>query len=144
MSRSAAAAPYLKSRGRPQTPNDLVGHDCIHFKYPSSGRVASWAFLPPDDNLVLPRTLTINNTDAGTRAALAGMGLAHLPVYVAESHVRSGDLVPVLGAYMKPLGSLSLVWPSNRQLLPKVRVFVDFVIDQLAARQSAFRALERG
>lgn len=136
-----ASPGYLETRGEPETPLDLASHDCIHFKYPSSGRIAPWAFVPPHTNLVLPRTLTINNTDAGMRAALTGMGLAHLPVYVAERHVSKGDLVPVLGSFMKPFGSLSLVWPSNRQLLPKVRSFVDFIIENLSSRESAFRPL---
>jgi DNA-binding transcriptional LysR family regulator len=39
---------------------------------------------------------------------------------------------------MVPLGSLALVWPSNRQLSPKIRVFVDFVVENMAARKVAF------
>lgn len=61
-----ASPDYLNTKGYPETPNDLAGHECIHFKYPSSGRIAPWSFLPPYANLMLPRTSTINNTDAGT------------------------------------------------------------------------------
>jgi DNA-binding transcriptional LysR family regulator len=130
---------YLKRHGRPETPDDLSRHACIHFKYPSSGRVAPWAFRPPCERLLLPRSLTFNNTDAGLRAARDGLGLAHLPVYVAEPDMRTGNLVPVLTSFMVPHGSLSLVWPSNRQLSPKVRALVDFVVANFAARPDAFR-----
>ncbi|MBY5440617.1 LysR family transcriptional regulator [Rhizobium leguminosarum] len=136
---------YLKRHGQPETPHDLSQHACIHFKYPSSGRLAPWAFRSPyerHERLPLPRSLTFNNTDAGLRAARDGLGLAHLPVYVAEPHMRTGSLVPVLTSFMVPYGSLSLVWPSNRQLSPKVRAFVDFVVANFAARPDAFRPLD--
>jgi DNA-binding transcriptional LysR family regulator len=131
---------YLHRRGQPQTPRDLAAHACIHFKYPSSGRVAPWAFLAPHERLILPKSFTFNNTDAGLRAAFEGLGLSHLPVYVAEPHIRSGGLIPVLTSFMMPLGSLSLIWQSNRQLSPKVRAFVDFVIERLASRSHAFQS----
>ncbi|RFB88645.1 LysR family transcriptional regulator [Rhizobium leguminosarum bv. trifolii] len=130
---------YLERCGRPETPGDLARHACIHFKYPSSGRIAPWAFHPPYERLLLPRSLTFNNTDAGLRSAQDGLGLAHLPVYVAEPHIRAGTLIPILNAFMAPFGSLSLVWPSNRQLSPKIRAFVDFVVENFAARPEAFR-----
>ncbi|WP_190237549.1 LysR family transcriptional regulator [Rhizobium sp. R634] len=134
-----ASPAYLDRHGRPETPDDLTRHACIHFKYPSSGRIAPWAFRPPHERLLLPKSLTFNNTDAGLRAARDGLGLAHLPVYVAEPHIRAGTLIPVLTAFMAPFGSLSLVWPSNRQLSPKIRAFVDFVVENFAARPEAFR-----
>ncbi|GGE21114.1 LysR family transcriptional regulator [Aureimonas endophytica] len=131
---------YLRDRGRPVTPSDLAQHACIHFKYPSSGRIASWAFQPPHERLILPRSFVFNNTDAGMRAALGGMGLAHLPVYVAADQIEAGMLIPVLTSFMRPFGSLSLVWPSNRQLSPKVRAFVDFIAESLTVRSNAFQA----
>ncbi|MBB4194649.1 DNA-binding transcriptional LysR family regulator [Rhizobium aethiopicum] len=130
---------YFERHGRPEMPGDLFRHVCIHFKYPSSGRVAPWAFSAPYERLLLPKSLTFNNTDAGLRAAQDGLGLAHLPVYVAASHMRAGSLIPVLTSFMVPFGSLSLVWPSNRQLSRKVRAFVDFVFENCAARPDAFR-----
>ncbi|WP_137132963.1 LysR family transcriptional regulator [Rhizobium sp. FY34] len=130
---------YLCRRGRPQMPADLTEHACVHFKYPSSGRVAPWAFKAPHERLILPRALTFNNTDAGLQAALAGLGLAHLPVYVAEPYIQNGGLIPVLTSFMVPLGSLSLVWQSSRQLSPKVRAFADFVIEHMASQSRTFK-----
>jgi DNA-binding transcriptional LysR family regulator len=123
----------------PDTPKDLAAHACIHFKYPTSGRIAPWAFGAPFDALVLQKGLVLNNTDAELRAVLDGMGLAHLPVYVARPYLQAGTLVPVLASFMVPFGSLSLVWPSNRQLSPKVRAFVDFIVENLVARNDAFQ-----
>ncbi len=130
---------YLSRYGRPETPSDLTRHACIHFKYPSSGRIAQWAFVHDQDRSMLPRGLTINNSDAALRAALDDMGLVHLPVYMARPRIEDGSLVPVLTSYMAKFGSLYLVWPSNRQLLPKVRAFVDTVVEGLRDRPEAFQ-----
>lgn len=129
---------YLARKGRPESPHELVAHTCIRFKYPSSRQLAQWAFAAPFDRVHLSRSIVFNNTDAGLRAARDGLGLAHLPVYVGQPYIGDGSLVPVLANYMVSLGSLALVWPSNRQLSPKVRAFVDFMVEQLAGRNSAF------
>ena len=126
-----ASREYLKTHGIPLNPADLVHHRCIHFKYPSSGRIASWAFSADFEKLDLPRDLIFNNTHAGLRAAIDGSGVAHLPVYVAEEAFEKELLVPLLTEYMLPLGSMSLIWPSNRHLSSKVRAFVDFVSSEL-------------
>jgi DNA-binding transcriptional LysR family regulator len=129
---------YLARQGYPESPGDLVRHACIRFKHLSSGQLAQWAFAEPFDRMHVPRSLVFNNTDAGLRAARDSLGLAHLPVYVAQPYLDDGSLVAVLTTYMVPLGSLALVWPSNRQLSPKIRVFVDFVVENMAARKVAF------
>ncbi|WP_448951339.1 LysR family transcriptional regulator [Labrys neptuniae] len=134
-----ASADYLARRGLPQTPAEVTRHACIHFKYPSSGRIAPWAFQSPYERLLLPKSLVFNNTDAGLQAARDGLGLAHLPVYVAEASIRVGSLKPVLTAFMQPFGSLSLVWLSNRQLSPKVRAFVDFMVENLVTQANVFQ-----
>lgn len=131
---------YLEKHGRPQTPADLLRHNCIHFKYPSNGLLAQWSFSSPFTHLSLPRNLIFNNTDAGLRAAIDGLGIAHLPVYVSEPAIKKGLLQPLLTEFMVPLGALSLIWPSNRHLSPKVRAFVDFIIQEVRANPSVFEA----
>lgn len=129
---------YLEKQGTPQDPTDLVKHNCIHFKYPSNGLLAQWSFSAPNTHLSLPRNLIFINTDAGLRAAIDGLGIAHLPVYVAESAIKNKLLQPILTEFMVPLGSLSLIWPSNRHLSPKVRAFVDFIINEVRANPAMF------
>lgn len=122
---------YFKHHGLPNTPIDLLNHHCIHFKYPSNGRIATWSFKSPYTNLELPRNLIFNNTHAGLRAATDGLGIAHLPVYVAKQAINAGLLRPILEEFMVPLGAMSLIWPSNRHLSPKVRAFADFISQEL-------------
>jgi DNA-binding transcriptional LysR family regulator len=135
-----ASPTYLNRTRCPIVPTDLCDHTCIHFKFPSTGRVAPWAFGPSNEGFVLPMSLIFNNTDAGLRAALDGVGLAHLPVYVASTHIQMGALIPVLASFMVPFGSLSLVWPSNRRLSPKLRAFADFIVENLKHRQNVFQS----
>ncbi len=130
---------YLHRCGSPTTPSDLLDHACIHFRYPSSGRLAPWSFSEPYERMLPPKSMTFNNTDAGLYAAKAGLGFAHLPVYVAAPSLQAGALVPVLVAFMAPFGSLSLLWPSQRRLSPKARAFVNFAIDNMSTRQHAFQ-----
>lgn len=130
---------YLHRNGYPAAPPDLIEHRCIHFRYPSSGRLAPWSFCAPYERMLPPRNMAFNNTDAGLHAATAGLGLAHLPVYVAAPNLRAGALVPVLVAFMAPFGSLSLLWPSQRRLSPKVRAFADFVVENFAIQRDAFQ-----
>lgn len=130
---------YFKRRTRPQVPGDLGQHSCIHFKYPSSGRLAPWSFVQPYADTPIPASLVFNNTEAGLAAATKGLGMAHLPVYVAAPGIASGALRPVLTEFMVPFGALWLIWPSSRQLSPKVRAFVDFVIERLATVPHAFQ-----
>ena len=132
-----ASPGYLERRGQPRIPFDLSGHACIYFKYPSSGRIAPWTFRSSHEGLMMPKGLIFNNTDAGLRATLDGLGISHLPVYVAERYIQNGTLVPVLASFLAPFDSLSVVWQSNRQLSPKVRNFVDFLCKRLAPRLRA-------
>ncbi|MEN4240331.1 LysR family transcriptional regulator [Serratia marcescens] len=129
---------YINAHGLPDTPTDLLNHYCIHFKYPSSGRIAAWSFVKPYENLDLPRNMIFNNTHAGLRAAVDGLGVAHLPVYVAEQAFQQGLLIPLLTDFMLPLGAMTLIWSSNRHLSPKVRAFSDFISSELAAGRSFF------
>lgn len=122
---------YFDTYGIPKVPSDLLTHSCIHFKYPSNGRIAYWAFKAPYVNLDLPNGITFNNSYAGLRAAIDGLGIAHLPVYIARDAIQSGLIKPILEEYMQPQGGLSLLWPSNRHLSPKIRSFVDFITEEL-------------
>jgi len=129
---------YFERRGRPQMPSDLGQHFRIHFKYPSSGHLAPWSFVQPYGDTPIPASLVVNNTEAGLAAATRGLGMAHLPVYVAAPGIASGVLRPVLTEFMIPFGALWLIWSSSRELSPKVRAFVDFVVEGLATVPNAF------
>lgn len=142
----ACAAPsYLAKHRAPRTPDDLSRHDCIQrLPFPCSPRGA-WRFADPATGVVSERlvagSLRFDSPDAVLNAALAGSGLAQLHDYMAEPHLRTGELVQVLSAYAVEGPPICILYPSTRLLAPKVRAFVDFVAEQLSDGVRATEAL---
>lgn len=131
-----AAPAYLARRGVPRRPRDLDDHCAIHFRMPNSGRMLDWPLvLQPGE--AEPRTRTVfscNNMEAVRGAALAGLGIGCMPDFIVRDLLKSGALQVVLPDDVVGAGHFHLLWPSNRQLSPKVRVFVDFMHARLAGR----------
>jgi DNA-binding transcriptional LysR family regulator len=65
------------------------------------------------------------------QAAVAGLGVALLPATVCAQEVARGELEPVLPEWSAPFGILHFVYPSRRGLLPAVRAFIDFLVENL-------------
>jgi DNA-binding transcriptional LysR family regulator len=122
-----AAPDYLRRRGEPATPDDLVEHDCVAFG--DVPGVAEWSFEDgaARKSLRIPTRLCANDFDALVRAALAGVGLVRVPSWQVAHYLADGRLRIVLGAYQRPPTPLSILTLRNRLLLPKVRAFVDFL-----------------
>jgi len=122
-----ASKDYLKRHGTPRTPDDLLQHNCM--VYTQVARPWDWTFELPDGSR---QTVQVKgkfqaNTGIALRgAALAGNGIATTASFIVHEDMRRGDLVQVLPDYpMKPR-ELYAMYPHNRHLSPKVRVFVDF------------------
>jgi DNA-binding transcriptional LysR family regulator len=122
-----AAPDYLRRRGKPATPDDLLGQDCLAFS--DVPGVSEWSF---QDGAVrravrIPTRLCANDFDTLVSAALAGAGLVRVPSWQVAHHLADGRLRIVLEAYQRPPTPLSILTPRTRLLLPKVRAFVDFL-----------------
>jgi LysR family transcriptional regulator, regulator for bpeEF and oprC len=130
------APSYLGAHGEPATPDDLRDHDCIRRVPHDCSPCATWKFASPETGEAFERevsgTLSFDSNDAIIDAGLAGAGLVQLHTYMAEPHLRSGQLVQVLGGYAVTGPPISILFPSNRHLAPKVRAFIDFVAGILA------------
>lgn len=131
-----ASPSYLERMGTPRTPESLREHHGIHFV---SG------FNAPDTTLDLivdgemrsfttGGWLTVNNATSYVTGALEGFGLIQVPRFSLESHLASGRLVTLLDDWEKPRLPISVVYPQRRQLSPRVRVFVDWLVDIYEAR----------
>jgi molybdate transport repressor ModE-like protein len=122
-----AAPDYLRQRGEPATPDDLIEHDCLGFG--DVPGVAEWRFQDGAARRAvrISTRLCINDLDALVRAALAGVGLIRVPSWQVAPYLADGRLRTVLEAYQRPPTPLSILTLRNRLLLPKVRVFVDFL-----------------
>jgi molybdate transport repressor ModE-like protein len=122
-----ASPEYLERRGRPKTPDDLVAHACLVV-----GTLDLWTFTGADGKTITRRVtpaLRINDGGAVRDVACAGLGIALMATWCAADEIRSGALVPVLPEY--PLVSTQTLWalyPSSRELAPKVRAFIDWLV----------------
>ncbi|WP_199258716.1 LysR family transcriptional regulator [Paracoccus binzhouensis] len=125
-----ASPDYFSRRGMPRVPQDLRAHDCIQFTL--SGHVSEWEFTRRGETVRVPieGRYRVTSGLAIRDALLAGFGLNLIPrQYVAED-IRAGRLVTALDDWVPVQTAIHAVYPSRRYLLPKVRAFVEFLVDE--------------
>ena len=123
-----ASPRYLAARGRPSSPSELVGHDCIRRRYPG-GALATWAFAKGDDavDMIPEGRLTLSSAHQELQAALAGQGIAHVFDDYARTAIAEGRLVEILADWSPKLPSWFLYYPNKRHSSAAMRAFLDFV-----------------
>ncbi|KVE29533.1 LysR family transcriptional regulator [Burkholderia singularis] len=124
-----ASPDYLARRGTPQVPTDLLGHTCLHYRVPNSGRLETWALrrAAGEPELVLPTSMICNNIETRVCFALLGLGIAYLPEFSIKEPLADGRLRTVLADYVERTGVFHVLWPASKHASPKVRAFVDFL-----------------
>lgn len=123
---------YFKRRGMPKSPADLTAHACLGY---SLARMPNeWRFKPPKGRWIAVRLdcpLYCNSDFVLKQAALDGVGIALFPRFFVARELEDGRLAQALAGYGTPVLSINLVYVSRRNLLPKVRAFVDFLAGRL-------------
>jgi len=129
-----ATPDYWDRHGRPHHPDELRQHEClIYEKNQSPG---GWPFSGPDGPFRVPvkGRMRSNNGDALLEFAAAGLGAYLCPTFISGAHLASGHLEQVLHSY-EPTGIfVNAIWPHNRHLSPKVRTFVDFLVERFGPK----------
>jgi DNA-binding transcriptional LysR family regulator len=115
---------YLRRHRAPRRPSELAGHACLGYRFPSSGKLQPWALIT-DEPFTLGPGMICNSGDALLAAAVQGLGLASLPDFGVRDELARGGLVSVLDDFASAPGVFHALWPANRLLSPKVRVFVE-------------------
>lgn len=130
---TVASIDYLARHGEPLHPDDLLGgnHRAVSYMSMATGRHESLDFTIDGENraYILPNVVAVNDADAYTAAALAGLGIIQVPRYHALDHIHAGRLREILQPWRLPPMPVQAVYPTHRQLSPRVRVFVDFLAD---------------
>jgi DNA-binding transcriptional LysR family regulator len=124
-----AAPDYLARRGTPKVPEDLLGHDCLHYRYTHTGKVEPWPLRLPDGtpSLELPISMVCNNCETRVCFAERGLGIACLPDFAVRSHLADGRLVVVLPEHVGRTGAFHVLWPASKHPSPKLRALVDYL-----------------
>ena len=133
-----ASPAYLARRGAPQTPADLQQHDCLAFAYPANDNWRDtdklWRMTGDEGEVQVPvsGSLTINSSQGLRQAAINGMGITMLADALVQPDLDSGKLVALLTTYKLPSRPMHLMYRQDRYRLPKLRAFVDFVMEKWA------------
>ncbi len=122
-----AAPAYLERKGTPETPDDLLAHDCICIRSTSTSGLYQWELERGARTWRVPVRGPIITTDVQlmVRMAEAGMGLAYLFEPSVAEQLRQGSLRVVLEPYAGLVPGLFLYFPSRAQVSPALRAFVD-------------------
>jgi len=126
-----ASPAYLQRYGTPRTPDDLQQHNCLWIT--SLPALRRWPFDTDDGIRVVHvgGNVVANNAETVLQLAVAGVGITRLTDVVVSDAIRSGALVPILADWhhVEPV-PLYATYPSGRNLSPKVRAMVDFLVEE--------------
>jgi DNA-binding transcriptional LysR family regulator len=121
-----ASSDYLSRHGRPQRIGDLREHACLRLRR-TNGAIAPWSFIDGNRAVeaVVSGPLIASDFPTIVGAAVEGVGLAQVPGPVARGLIAAGRLEPVLESFAPEAPGVFLYYPSRRQILPKLRAFID-------------------
>ena len=138
---SVVGAPrYFAKYGTPKRPEDLAGHNCLGFTFRETRLAREWRFAQTGaqgggETALSPKgNMSLSDGASVCDAARAGHGLAQLQDFFIDTLVARGQLVSVLDKFKPAAQPIWLVYPRTRHLSPKVRVFVDFMVEKFKSR----------
>ncbi|MBV8122903.1 MAG: LysR family transcriptional regulator [Paucibacter sp.] len=125
---TCASPRYLEEFGTPQTLADLARHRIVYFISPTTGKLQELKYLQRGKPVTATglRQITLNDTEACVIATRGGAGLMQAPEYMVRQELTAGTLKQVLQDVPAPVLPFSLLYPPNRHLSVKVRVFADW------------------
>lgn len=124
----AVASPhYFARHDKPETPQDLVGHNCMNHRQSRSGGLYAWEFAKDGRELRVrvEGQLTLNSTINMVDAAISGLGIAYVPENMVAGHLASSRLVQVLDDWSPLFAGYYLYYPSRRQNSPAFAVIAN-------------------
>ena len=128
-----ASPAYLEQYGEPQSPDQLKQHQCIVYSLARSPY--EWSFWQGNKTIVVnvDGPLKVNNSLAASQAAVAGLGIIFLPIFVASDALNHGTLQIILQEWSTEPLTLYAIYPKHRQHSGKLQAFIDFISDALAS-----------
>lgn len=129
-----ATPAYWQRHAKPQTPQELEGHSCINYQYPTSGRIFQWEFELNGERMPMEvlGSYTANEIEAVSKLARLDLGVAQLPGYEAMPYIRNGELETALVNYISFQRTITICYPNAENMSPRTRVFVDFIAEKLS------------
>ncbi|WP_062260040.1 LysR family transcriptional regulator [Endozoicomonas arenosclerae] len=131
---TCASPEYLAKHGTPSHPEDLVEHDLLLMNLPNVQKQSHWLFEDKEGQkhlVPVAGKLTLNDTIALKNVMLNHGGIVALPPYVIAEELAQGRVIRVLKGYNLPKTPLFAVFHDRARTPPKVRMFLDFVKEQV-------------
>ncbi|QNK03512.1 LysR family transcriptional regulator [Dyella telluris] len=134
-----ASPAYLERHGNPASPDDLDGHRMVAFVSSATGSALPLEFQQDGAlrEVLLPHAVSVAGAEMYIATARLGLGLIQVPSYRVQEDLARGTLVPVLARFPPTPSPVYVLYPQNRQLSPRVRVFIDWLSAEFAARVPA-------
>ncbi|SDJ85940.1 DNA-binding transcriptional regulator, LysR family [Ferrimonas sediminum] len=133
-----ASPDFLHRYGIPNHPDDLDRFNCIRFRMASSQRLVPWTFCSPDGQAFskdqVKSNVSTTNVELGLELAKDGIGITLAAAKIAQPYLNDGSLIQILKDYCADRPPFMIYYASNKQLAPKTRVFIDFVISHLVPK----------
>ena len=132
---TCATPAYLARHGRPRHPGELAGHRAINYFASKTGKTYDWEFERGEErvDVPMPSCLAVNDPMLYLGAGMRDLGMMQLPTYMADPLLATGELELMLQDWTTPPLPIHVVYPQNRHLSAKVRVFVEWVAELFAA-----------
>ncbi|SDF60989.1 MULTISPECIES: LysR family transcriptional regulator [unclassified Duganella] len=128
---TGASPAYLARYGRPAHPNDLLRHRCVNYFSARTGKIFDWDFTRDGERVqvALPGHIALNDSNAYIAAGAAGLGIVQMATFMMEPMINDGRFEMILGDWVSDPLPVHVVYPQNRHLSAKVRVFVEWVAE---------------
>lgn len=126
-----ASPGYLRRHGVPGAPQELASHSCVLMAHMS--RQEQWTFSSAEGTVAMAVSgrLRVASLRMGLAALCAGVGIGRLPAFLVTEELRTGQLTPVLEDWTPPSTPIHALYPSQRQLAPRVQVFLELLYARL-------------
>ena len=131
---TCAAPAYIERYGSPATPGDLAQHRAVGLRSLTSGALAPFEFVDTQGlmRIEVPAPFSVTGTESYLDGVRLGLGLAQMPVFHVERDLAEGRLRRILPEHKVPSAPVSVLYPRSRQLSPRVRVFIDWIVQQFS------------
>jgi DNA-binding transcriptional LysR family regulator len=136
---TCAAPGYLQRFGTPETIQQLAGHRLVGFRSSQTGTLIPLEFSVGGQvqQITLPASVVVSGAESLVEAARRGLGIIQVPRYHLHADLANGTLLPILPQFPSTPLPVSLLYPRNRQLSPRVRVFIDWFSKEFTRRNQA-------
>jgi DNA-binding transcriptional LysR family regulator len=133
---TCATPQYLERFGIPDSLEALAGHRAVGMRALSTGSLVPLQFMVGTEavSITLPCVFSVTGPESYLAGIRLGLGLAQVPRFHIEQDLQDGSLVPLLTDSPAPSVPVSLLYPRNRQLSPRVRVFLDWAAREFASK----------